>query len=310
MRQFPFRNNTLLGRAKWLALPFVLVGFMAVISKPVPQDSRWPTRMDQYIKDHFQEAMFHVCFQSIDHSFTQYYRNANLPIPSIDVIKLPIVYEVLWQVRKKELDLKQTAVITPEHVRQNKEGFFGPEDVGKTFTLEEVVEAALTFNDNAAANILLETVGYQNIVDRLRAKDLSNTYLKHPLVDSLKNEHRGITNFVTAGDMMNLMKRIRSEQKFKQKEWLIGQMKQNAQKNGTFGMSGAMVAGMSENSRLAKGFIALVEDKDNGSYYVSMFVSNFKSVGEGDRLLRDIVHIFNGGAIGSEPEKIVDTGGR
>ena len=195
------------------------------------------------------------------------------------------------------MNLNVTAEITEERIRQNKDGFFGSEDVGKKFPLEKVVEAALKFNDNAAANILLETVGYQQIVDRLRKKDLSNTYIRRPLIDSLKNERLGTTNFVTAGDMMNLMKRIISEKKFKNKEWLIEQLKQNAQRNGEFGIKGGDVAGISENTKLSKGFTAMVENSERGSYYVSMFVSNFKSESQGDKFLNDMMYIFNGGTL-------------
>jgi hypothetical protein len=65
------------------------------------------------------------------------------------------------------------------------------------------------------------SIGCQKIVDRLRDKNLANTYIRRPLVDSLKNERAGTTNFVTAGDIMHLMKRIRSEKKFKNKDWLM-----------------------------------------------------------------------------------------
>jgi hypothetical protein len=65
------------------------------------------------------------------------------------------------------------------------------------------------------------SIGCQKIVDRLRDKNLANTYIRRSLVDSLKNERAGTTNFVTAGDIMHLMKRIRSEKKFKNKDWLM-----------------------------------------------------------------------------------------
>lgn len=287
-----------------LLFTMLFVGLIAANSK-VEDDPFWPNRMDRYIKKNLENGMFHVCFQSMDNSFKQYYRNANLPISSIDVVKLPVVYEVLWQVKNKDLKLTQTAEITEDRIRQNKDGFFGPEDVGKTFSLEQVVEAAMAFNDNAAANILLETVGYQRIVDRLRDKDLSNTYIKHPLVDSLKNERRGTTNFVTAGDMMHLMKRINSERRLKSKDWLIDQLKLNAQKNGAFGIKGGDVAGIYENTKLSKGFIAMVENGDQGNYYISMFVSNFKSESEGEKFIKDMIYIFNGGTIESDSMEVV-----
>lgn len=291
-----------------LLVPLLAVGLIAATSSPAKMDVNWANRMDQYIKENLQSGMFHVCFQSIDNSFKQYYRNANLPISSIDVIKLPIVYEVLWQVKKKELDLDKTVLITTERIKQNKDGFFGAEDVEKEFTLEKVVEASMAFNDNAAANILLETVGYQQIVDRLRKKNLANTYIRRPLLDSLKNERSGTTNFVTAGDMMNLMKRIRSEKKFKNKDWLIEQLKLNAQKNGAFGIKGGEVAGISENTKLSKGFIAMVEDGEQGNYYISMFVSNFKSESEGEKFLKDMIYIFNGGTIEGDSVEVAGEG--
>lgn len=282
----------------------LFVGLIAANSK-VTDDPYWPNRMDRYIKKNLENGMFHVCFQSMDNSFKQYYRNANLPISSIDVVKLPIVYEVLWQVRNKDLKLNQTAEITEERIKQNKDGFFGPEDVGKTFSLKQVVEAAMAFNDNAAANILLETAGYQQIVERLRSKDLANIYIKRPLIDSLKNERTGTTNFVTAGDMMHLMKRVNSEKRLKNKDWLVDQLKLNAQKNGAFGIKGGDVAGISENTKLSKGFIAMVENGNLGNYYISMFVSNFKSESDGDRFLKDMIYIFNGGTIESDSVEVV-----
>jgi beta-lactamase class A len=297
-------GNSIIRLGKRLLVALLIVELVAAIPAPVEEDPYWPNRMDRYIKENLQDGMFHVCFQSIDNSFKQYYRNANLPISSIDVIKIPIVYEVLWQVKKKELDLDKTVEITANRIKQNKDGFFGPEDVGKEFTLERVVEASMAFNNNAAANILLETVGYQKIVDGLRDEDLSNTYIRRPLMDSLKNERAETTNFVTAGDMMHLMKRIRSEKKFKNKDWLMEQLKLNAQKNGAFGIKGGNVAGISENTKLSKGFIAMVEDSDQDSYYISMFVSNFKSESKGDKFLKDMIYIFNGGTIETDSVEV------
>lgn len=277
-----------------LLFPLFLVGLAAYIPKTELSKSTWQLRMDAYIKRHLEEALFHISFQSIDNSFEQYYRNANLPISSIDVIKLPIVYEILWQSKKKDIDLKKLVVITEEQIRQNQQGFFGKEDIGKSFSLSQVVEASMAFNDNAASNILLDEVGYQRIIERLRDKDLNNVYIKSPLVDSLKNERTGTTNFITSGDMLNLMKKIQSERKLKNKDWLFDQLALNAQKNGNFGLEGGTIVGIAENTKLSKGFLAMVEKEEKHSYILAMFVTNFKSEADASRLLNDMMLIFKG----------------
>jgi hypothetical protein len=89
-------GNSIIRLGRRLLLPLLFVGLIAAIPQPTKKDAHWPNRMDRYIKKNPQNGTFHICFQSIDNSFKQYCRNANLPISFIDGIKFPTVYEALW----------------------------------------------------------------------------------------------------------------------------------------------------------------------------------------------------------------------
>lgn len=264
--------------------------FVFSMSACFSQKAAWKNEMDIFVREHEDSCRIHISYFSLDNSFEQYHRNANLPIPSIDAIKLPIIYEVLWQDKKKTIDLTKKVTITKEQVKQNKNAFLGDEDAGKTFTLRELVEATLVFNDNAAANILLDEVGYTKIIDRLREKDLPNIYIKDPLIDSTKNVRIGRTNFVTAADMASLMKKIQQEKKLKSKDFLFDRLREQATKAGSFEIKKGVVAGIGESTALAKGFACFVEGEKN--YIVSVFVTEFQSEAYANFVIRRILEIF------------------
>ncbi|MFT6204018.1 MAG: hypothetical protein ACI9V1_001356 [Spirosomataceae bacterium] len=48
----------------------------------------------------------------------------------------------------------------------------------------------------------------------------------------------------------------------------------------------------------------MVENSDHGSYYIPMFVSNFKSESDGDKFLKDMIYIFNGGTIETDSVEV------
>lgn len=269
----------------------LFIQFLLFLWQPLmAQKAAWKNEMDVFVREQQDSCLIHISYFSLDNSFEQYHRNANLPVPSIDAIKLPIVYEVLWQDKKNQIDLNKKVTITAQQVRQNKTGFLGAEDIGKTFTLREMVDATLVFNDNAAANILLDEVGYTRIIERLRDKDLPNIYIKDPLIDSTKNEQIGRTNFITVADLAQLMKKVYSEKKLKSKDYLFEKLREQAIKAGNFEIKKGTVAGIGESTALAKGFASLVEGERN--YIFVVFVTNFSSDFYATKVIRKVLDIF------------------
>lgn len=126
-------------------------------------------------------------------------RDADKVMPTGSVIKLLIAGEAYRQVASGRLTLtdpftvKQSDVVGGTGILQNQ--------VGKTYTLDQLVEITLLYSDNTGANMLIDRVGgFTPVNDFAASLGLTNTRLNRRLADTAA-QARGIENTSTAREI-------------------------------------------------------------------------------------------------------------
>lgn len=126
-------------------------------------------------------------------------RDADRVMPTGSVIKLFIAGEAYRQVASGRLTLtdpftvKQSDVVGGTGILQGQ--------VGKTYTLDQIVEITLLYSDNTGANMLIDRIGgFTPVNDFAASLGLTNTRLNRRLADTAA-QARGVENTSTAREI-------------------------------------------------------------------------------------------------------------
>jgi beta-lactamase class A len=120
-------------------------------------------------------------------------------------IKLPLLVEVLRQSELGTLDLSRRVTIRQRDVVGGTGDL--QYQVGRTLTLQEVVQHMVLRSDNVAANILVDLVGMDVVNATAAANDFPNTFFRRHMLDT-SAEAAGIENVTSAADLADMLERI------------------------------------------------------------------------------------------------------
>ncbi len=102
--------------------------------------------------------------------------NADEPVQTASVIKLPVMIEAFYQAKAGKLDLtKKLNVTKDEQVPGSGVLAYIQPDV--TLSLLDAITLMMIVSDNTATNLTLDQVGIPNVNARIAAMGLKNTYL-------------------------------------------------------------------------------------------------------------------------------------
>ena len=102
--------------------------------------------------------------------------DADEPVQTASVIKLPIMIEAMYQVTQGKLRLDQQLTLTKDNQVPGS-GVLQFMDPGLHLTLKDAMTLMIILSDNTATNLVIDAVGIKNVDDRLAAMGLKNTYL-------------------------------------------------------------------------------------------------------------------------------------
>jgi beta-lactamase class A len=120
-------------------------------------------------------------------------------------IKLPLLVEVLRQSELGTLDLSRRVTIRQRDVVGGTGDL--QYQVGRTLTLQEVVQHMVLHSDNVAANILVDLVGMDVVNATAAANHFPNTFFRRRMLDTAA-EAAGIENVTSAADLADMVERI------------------------------------------------------------------------------------------------------
>jgi beta-lactamase class A len=129
--------------------------------------------------------------------------NGGRDLPAASTIKIPVMVEVLRQVRDGELTLDRTVTLT-EADRDCGFGDLCYAAAGETYSVHSLLGAMIDDSDNTAANMLIRLVGRRNINATMASLGLGDTRLE----DSIRSDGdiRGLRT--SADDMLRLLQLI------------------------------------------------------------------------------------------------------
>ena len=102
--------------------------------------------------------------------------DADRPVPTASVIKLPILLEAFAQVKAGRRSLQNRVVLTEDN-KVPGSGVLTFLHTGLEVTLEDAIVLMIVLSDNTATNLVIDQVGIPAVNARLAAMGLKNTYL-------------------------------------------------------------------------------------------------------------------------------------
>ncbi|MFN7171051.1 MAG: serine hydrolase, partial [Candidatus Omnitrophota bacterium] len=126
--------------------------------------------------------------------------------PAASLIKLPIMLSCFYAIKEGKLNLKENVTLKPSD-KVGGSGILKNLPVGKTFTIERLLELMITVSDNTATNLLIEKLGFEYLNLCFKKIGLKNTLLLRKMMDFQARKKRK-ENLTTAEDMASILRRI------------------------------------------------------------------------------------------------------
>ncbi len=147
-----------------------------------------------------------LAVQSLTDSSVAMSVNAEKPVPSASVIKLPIMVEVMEQVKAGTLDLSEIHILTDSE-KAGGDGVLKNYSHRSRISYADLLRLMLVYSDNTATNIFINELGMAAINARIRAMGLTGTRLNRVMMDTVA-ARQGRDNYVTAADMNRLLSQL------------------------------------------------------------------------------------------------------
>jgi len=135
--------------------------------------------------------------------------NENKIFPSASTIKLLILGELFNRVEKKEISLSDKVDIY-RFDKVGGDGILKELESEISLTLKDVATLMIILSDNYATNILIDTLGFDNINNLAKELNLSNTKLNRKMMDS-EAVKKGLENETCALDLLKILDMIYSK---------------------------------------------------------------------------------------------------
>ena len=132
--------------------------------------------------------------------------NEDILIPSASIVKVPIMLSCFYAAQDGKISLKDAITLkSSDKVSGSK--VLGNEPAGSVFTVEELFHPMITQSDNAAANILIDYIGFDTLNAYFKKIGLKNTNIARKMMD-FAERREGEENYTTAKDMAYLLEEL------------------------------------------------------------------------------------------------------
>ncbi len=132
--------------------------------------------------------------------------NKDTPIPSASLVKIPIMLSCFYAAQDGRIHLNDPVRL---HYADRVSGskVLGNKPIGSVFTVEELLHPMITQSDNAAANLLIDFIGFDTLNAYFKKMGLRDTNLARKMMD-FKERREGEENYTTAADMAGLLEEL------------------------------------------------------------------------------------------------------
>ncbi len=136
--------------------------------------------------------------------------NKNTLMPSASLVKIPIMLSCFYAAQDGKIGLKDIVSLkSSERVAGSK--VLGNMPSGSRFTVEELFDPMITQSDNAAANALIDVLGFDTLNGYFKKMGLRNTNIARHMMD-FKEREEGEENYTSTADMAYLLEKLYRKQ--------------------------------------------------------------------------------------------------
>lgn len=125
---------------------------------------------------------------------------------SASTIKTFIMVEAYDQIKNSVINENDSIILTNE-MKAGGSGILAEKPEGEAYTIKQLIDLMMTQSDNTAANILIDTLGMDNINDEIRKIGASDTKLNRKMMDQTAIA-RGIENYTSVKDLGLVLEKL------------------------------------------------------------------------------------------------------
>jgi beta-lactamase class A len=132
--------------------------------------------------------------------------NQHARMPAASLVKIPIMLSCFYAAQERKITLNDTIKLnSAEKVSGSR--VLGDSPAGSLFTVEKLLYPMIAESDNAAANLLINFLGFENLNSYFKKIGLKDTNLARKMMD-FKARREGEENYTTAKDMAYLLEAL------------------------------------------------------------------------------------------------------
>ena len=144
----------------------------------------------------------------------EFYLNADEPMPTASLIKLPIMVETFWQSNEGKVKLDKTITLQKDDKVPGSGILTSHFSPGATFPLRDAMRLMIVFSDNTATNLVLDQIGIPSTNSRMEKLGFKNTRINAKVfkgsttsIDPAATKKYGLGS-TTAREMVQLLELI------------------------------------------------------------------------------------------------------
>jgi beta-lactamase class A len=212
-------------------------------------------------------------------------------VPSASVIKIPILMELMEQVKSKKIDLNAIHILQASD-KAGDASIIGDMPDGKKLTIRELAWEMIHSSDNTATNILIKKIGMQAVNENLQRLGSTKTRLNRIMLDRMAVK-QGRQNWVNTVEINDLLRKIYNKQvatpalcdemlailkNCRDKTTIPANLPQNL-----------VIAHKTGELSYLRGDAAIIYTKQ--PFIISVFVEGFRDLPEAERIIADLAEI-------------------
>ncbi len=212
-------------------------------------------------------------------------------VPSASVIKIPILMELMEQVKSKKVDLNAAHILRTSD-KAGDSSIIGDMPDGTRLTIRELAQEMIHSSDNTATNILIKKLGMEAVNQNLMRLGSTKTRLNRIMLDTMAVK-QGHQNWVNVLEINDLLRKIYNKEVASPTlcDEMIAILK-NCRDKSTIPANlpkDLVIAHKTGELSYLRGDAAIVYTKQ--PFIISVFVEGFKELPQAERIIADLAEI-------------------
>jgi beta-lactamase class A len=169
-----------------------------------------PKRLVDYLETLPPDVKVNAQVERLSSGKVLFSQGADERLAAASLIKVPIMVELMEQVRMDKLTMESTLVLRDAN-KVSGGGTIANYPDGAVIRIKELARQMIVYSDNTATNLLIAKLGQASINARMKALGLPGLQLNRVMMDTAAAK-RGQENYVTAYQINQLLRLIQREE--------------------------------------------------------------------------------------------------